>query len=179
MKTIDNDFFTNYASTGKPYNEVWRSYTGFDIFKEYTSQIKNLNYCLVLGSATGEILKSIHKECLLAPTGIELNMSAFDQSSGLGYDVFHGDMREIITSLPYSYDIIYSNSLMYLPENDIIPFLQECAKVGQYFFWYGSMEGFSVPDDYRVTLKNYDWWNEQFKAAGYKETTHRYLWHTL
>lgn len=176
-KLIDKAFFENYASTGKHYNEIWRSYTGFNIFKEYLKDYPEWKFCLVLGSATGKILEALDKECNIQPTGMEISEYAFNESLKYAdeYVLFHGDIRELITSMPYGVDVIYSNSLMYLPEEDIVPFLKECPQVGKYFFWYGSMQGFSVEDSYRVTLQPYEWWNEQFEKAGFVQVK-RYLW---
>lgn len=172
-KLIDKEYFTNYADTGKHYREVWKDHTRIELFLDIAKKY-NFKHVLVLGSATGEILH-ILDDADLSAMGVEKNKWAMDHSSW-DHAVFDADMTVFVSALKeYSFDIMFSNSLAYLKEEQIAPFLKECAKKTKYFFFVTSL-GEPLPDEYREITKPYSWWVDMFLENGYERASPPYLW---
>jgi len=148
-----------------------------DVVREHFPDIKNV---LVLGSATGEILGDFKKSGL-EPFGVEVNEYAYNLTHpDYKKRVFNMDMRQYIPSLAQQgvkFDLIFSNSLVYLNENEIGPFLKLCSHVSRYFHFYCSFVGNAANDPYRQTLKTYAWWDNLFNENGFKRTPWSlYMW---
>jgi len=76
----------------------------------------------------------------------------------------------------HRFDLIFSNSLVYLAPSEVEPFLACCSRIGAYFHFYSSTsESYEVGDKSRVTLRPRRWWREHFLNAGFAPTRSPYL----
>ncbi len=76
-----------------------------------------------------------------------------------------------------AFDLIFSNSLVYLEAASIPDFLALCSRICEHFHFYSSTRDDFEPDDpYRVTLRSRAWWRSAFISNGFVPTRSRYLW---
>jgi len=65
------------------------------------------------------------------------------------------------------FSLVFSNSFIYLPERQILPFLKELSLCTDFLHFRSSFSRISCPDPWRRTLKPYAWWSERLEAAGF------------
>lgn len=183
----DEEYFLDYAGSGKPYAKVWRDYTYFD---ECVEQFKapgapRLRSILVLGVATGEICRAFYKEFGVRPRGCETSHWAHSRiPPSFRRYVRRIDMRDYVKRAIRDgerFSLAYSNSLIYLPEREVAPFLKNLRRCVENVHFRSSFEGAACRDPWRVTLKPYAWWNRRFQEAGFTELKtakgyRTYLW---
>jgi hypothetical protein len=76
-----------------------------------------------------------------------------------------------------NFDLIFSNSLIYLEAGEIPAFLALCSRLcGHFHFYSSTSEDFEPDDPYRVTLRPRAWWRNAFMSNGFAATRSRYLW---
>ncbi|HVJ64258.1 MAG TPA: class I SAM-dependent methyltransferase [Bdellovibrionota bacterium] len=187
---IDEKFFKNYAGSGRAYARVWRQYCYFDectaLFKD--PQAPTLKSICVLGTATGEICEAFYKKFGVKPYGCEVSRWAHRQTK----DEFRSrvrcrDMRDYVSDIVESgkrFTLVFSNSLIYLPEADVPKILRELSRCTDFLHCRSSTSGSKCPDPWRQTLRPYAWWNEQISRAGFRvvpgaKGQRTYLWQSL
>lgn len=166
-------FFKNYAGSGKPYRKVWRQYCYFDeccaLFKD--PEAPKLKSICVLGTATGEIAVGFEKKFGVKIFGCEVSKWAHAQTPPEHKRrIRNVDMRKYVREMKKKkkvFSLVFSNSLIYLPENEIPKFLRDLSHVSKYLHVKSSTSGSACPDPWRRTLKPFKWWNEQIVRAGF------------
>ena len=184
---VDRAYFRSYAGTGRPYEEVRHHFSGggqcLALFKQEGAP--PLDKICILGAATGGILQDFHRALGAKPWGCEVSQWAYHRIAKTYLPrVKRMDMREYVPLMIEKgqiFDIIFSCSLMYLNEEEVLPFLASCRKITAYFYFEGSYLGKSCNDPYRRILKSEEWWDEQFHKAGFREVKNiwggsSYLW---
>lgn len=188
-RVISQEYFENYAGRSLPYKKVWKDHSYFDecakLFKtKGAPEIKSL---CVLGTSSGQILKEFHKRLGLKAYGCEINPWVFKQiPSEYKRRVLCEDMLKYIARVKREaghFDLVFTNSLMYLPEKKIAPFLRKLSKVSSYLHFHGSFKESYCPDKFRYTLKPYAWWNDIICANGFENfsvgRSRTYCWKSL
>jgi hypothetical protein len=134
---------------------------------------------IVLGTATGDILRFFESSWGTRPHGCELSEWAYRQiPQPYRRRVRNQDMREYVKECRKKVDMIYANSFMYLDEVDIPRVLKECARIGRFLFVDLSYsECFEENDPLRKVLKSHSWWRTKFREAGFVPfQRYRKLW---
>lgn len=187
---IDRAFFTNYAGSGKPYKRVWRQYCYFDeccaLFKD--AGAPKLRSVCVLGTATGEIAAAFYKKFKIKIDGCEVNAWAHAQTpADFKSKIRCTDMEAYIKKMQARkkvFTLVFSNSLIYLPESHVLKFLKDLSHCTKYLHVKSSTSGSACPDPWRQTLRPYKWWCEQYLKAGFVPVPgangqRTYLWQSL
>jgi hypothetical protein len=135
---------------------------------------------VVLGAATGQVLGHFERAWGVRAQGCELVRWAHRRiPARQRARIECADMRRYVPRLVREgrrVDLIFSNSLVYLPAREIVPFLAQCAQLGRYLHFLSSTsEDHERGDRFRVTLRPRRWWREQFLRAGFTPTRSRYL----
>lgn len=166
------DYFENYAGSGKSYAQVWNDYSYapemIDDLKELKASVKKV---LVLGAATGKIIPLLEKGLRARSWGCEIDPWAHAQIP-LAYRRRFAleDMRPYVRRLrtqEKSFDLVFSNSLMYLKKRDLAPLLKNLAKVVKLIHFRGSFKGNSCPDPARIIYEKFAWWDRVFQRHGF------------
>jgi len=175
---IPQEYFDNYAGRSLPYDKVWRDHSYFDeccrLFKRKGApEIKSL---CVLGTSSGQVLKEFHKRLGIKAYGCEINEWAYKQIP-LEYKrrIQCEDMTRYVAKIAKDkghFDLVFANSLIYLPEHKLRPFIRKLSKVGSYLHFQSSFQESHCPDIARRTLKPYAWWNELICENGFE----RFVW---
>jgi len=173
-------YFLNYDLEGTPYHRIWKTYNSVDdcvkIFAQDT--YPEIGSVVVLGTATGEILKFFESSWNTRPYGCELSDWAYQQiPDPYRRRVKNQDLRQYVKECRRKVDMVYANSFMYLDEQDIPSVLKECARIGRFLFVDLSYTECSEYDPCRKLLKSFRWWRKKFREAGfvpYKK--YRKLW---
>ncbi len=177
---MDRAYFENYCGEG-PYEELYQLYSGIDhcirIVEHFRLRIRSV---CVLGAATGQVVRDLRQAWHVRPYGCEISRWAHTQIPPRDRErIACADMRAYMQSClrrRLHFDLIFSNSLVYLPANEIEPFLRGCRELGDYFHFLSSTsEAFEPGDRYRVTLRPRGWWRRRFLAAGFRSTRSPYL----
>lgn len=175
------DYFTDYCGSG-PYDESYLSYSRVE---ECIAVVERLGIevhsVVVLGAATGKVLAHFDRAWGLRPWGCEISRWAHARiPARYRPRVKCADMRRYVRQCVrerHRFDLLFSNSLVYLEAREIVDFLKLCSRICRYFhFWSSTTEDHEPEDPYRVTLRPYDWWKTNFKQAGFSRTRSRYLW---
>lgn len=181
------EYFHAYAGTRDSYDQVWREHSYVEElveqFREPTApKIRNV---YVLGMATGKVGRLLEKKLGITAWGCEFSPWAHARiPQPMRRRVRREDMRvcaQKLVAQKRKFDLLYSNSLIYLEKADLPRFLSRMAKVGRILHFNSSFAGKSCPDPARRTLETYDWWNRQLKKAGFRELRgprgrRTYLW---
>ena len=171
FKKIDDSYFENYG--GKPYSESYQNYTkpAELIFNELTDQDINFDTILDLGCASGELVRDLRLLGLKA-YGIEKNKTSLAQSIVPQFCI-EMDINNIDQIKPNSFDIVYTNSLMYFQPNEILPILQKINKITKQaiFLCIPYLNETYFNDPYRVFLASRIWWEKQLDEAGFAKVT--------
>lgn len=186
----DPDFFTNYAGSGKTYKEVWNDYSYAselaDFLKKNFKGRDAFKKIMILGAASGEVLKVFDHKLGVKSSGCEINTWAYKQiPAPYRRKISNSDMRDYVKLCLKNkkhFDVAFSNSLIYLPKKEIPKFLKNLAKLVDFVHFNSSFKGHACSDPYRQTTETYDWWDAQFERAGFtsykiKKVRRSYLWH--
>jgi hypothetical protein len=188
-KLLDREYFENYSGSGKSYDRVWSQYS---YAKELTALYKQNPECLplpkrvlILGAATGKVIETVEKRLGAKCWGCEINEWAYQKIPlAQRSRIKRVDMRVYVKELRKkgkSFDLTFSNSLIYLPKREIAPFLMKLSKLSTFLHFHSSRKGSACPDPYRQTLESYDWWNQQLQKSGFQPVKipnlrRSYLW---
>ncbi|MBS1986244.1 MAG: hypothetical protein JST16_18945 [Bdellovibrionales bacterium] len=174
-KPIDADFFANYAGSKNHYNRVYRQHNYLEECLELfaAADAPQVRSCCVLGSGTGVMLKDLYRAFGQRPYGCEINEWAFRRTPAFYRGrIHHEDMLSYVNRLRRKgrhFDLVFSNSLIYLRPKDLAPLLGDLAHVARYLHFRSSFKGEFCPDPYRRILESYTWWNRQMARAGFEE----------
>ncbi len=177
---MDREYFQNYCGHGA-YAENYLFHSGIEhcisIFRRLDIRVKSV---VVLGAATGEILSHFEDSWGVKPYGCEISRWAHERiATRFRARVKCSDMRDFVPSLldsRKSFDLIFSNSLVYLEAAEIPGFLEDCSRIaGHFHFFSSTREDYEPGDRYRVTLKSSAWWKAAFQKAGFSPTRSPYV----
>ncbi len=178
---MDRAYFERYCGSGA-YDANYLHHSGIehsiDICDRFDLPIRSV---LVLGAATGRVLEHFEDAWGVRPHGCEISRWAHARiSQRHRRRIACDDMRRYVPELVRkgrNFDLIFSNSLVYLEAAAIPDFLALCSRVCRHFHFYSSTsEDFEPGDRYRVTLRSRTWWRNAFISAGFAPTLSRYLW---
>lgn len=188
---IDDNYFKDYASSGKPYDVYWAEYSGIpDSFEQFEKlSLGIVRVVAVLGCATGACLKSIHKNFKVKPIGVEINKYAFTKIpkayKSRSYRMCLIGFLEKVNNNPEdlgfikirTIDIAYTNSLVYLTVPEINKTIKLMSTTCKLVHCDSSVtENVEEGDKYIVTLKSQKWWDAKFKKAGFKKIKGTYIY---
>ncbi len=178
---MDRSYFERYCMSGS-YDDNYLDHSGIEhsieICDHFGLPIKSV---LVLGAATGRVLKHFEDSWGVRPYGCEISRWAHGRiPSRYRRRIACADMRRYVPELVRkgrNFDLIFSNSLVYLEAGEIPAFLALCSRLCGHFHFYSSTSEDCEPDDpYRVTLRPRAWWRNAFMSNGFAPTRSRYLW---
>lgn len=169
MRKIDNDYFSNYG--GGDYSETYSKFT-FHPASVVNQLIDNsilFDTILDAGCASGELVRDFRKMGIKA-YGIENNKDILKKNVSPKYCTY-GDLRNLKFIKNASFDVIYTNSLMYIWPQTILPVLTEMRRITKAVFLCNPFKGEEdmTPDPYRTFLATAQWWDKQFQEAGFKK----------
>ena len=172
---IDEQYFRNYAGSGESYQRAWRDHS---FAEECIAQFKapgapRIRKVCVLGAATGLILKDFDRHLGVRAAGCEISKWAHSKiPQPYRRRIRCQDMRDYVAGCierGRRFDLVYSNSLVYLEPRDLRKFLKSLSQVTDYLHFNSSFKGKACPDPYRRILESYAWWNEHMVRAGFEE----------
>ncbi len=174
-------YFERYCSAGS-YDENYLFHSGIEHCIEICDRFGlEIDSVLVLGAATGQVLRHFDDAWQLRPWGCEISRWAWSRiAPRYRRRIACGDMRHYVPRLLRAgqrFDVIFTNSLIYLPASEVPTFLAQCSQLSSWLHFYSSTsEDFEPGDRYRVTLRPRAWWRAAFVDAGFAPTRSRYLW---
>jgi hypothetical protein len=177
---VNRAYFEKYCQGG-PYAQTYLYYSGIEHCIHITERLGlRVHSVMVLGAATGEVLRHFERAWGILPQGCEISRWAHGRiPARYRRRIARQDMRRYLpasVARGVRVDLLFSNSLVYLEERDVPEALAHCRAVTRYFHFLSSTaEDYEAQDTYRVTLRPRAWWREQFLAAGFAPTRSRYL----
>lgn len=174
-KPIDKDYFLKYVDSGIDYRKSWFNHTSvydcITLMKAFGGKFPR-NIC-VLGAATGEVLKAFSAHLKVRPFGCEINMWAYNRINKLYRKRIKNQCMtkylKTIVENGQGFDLVFSNSLIYLDEEQIDVVLSYLRESAAFVHFHSSFEEDACKvDEYRVMLKPEEWWEEKFDKAGFK-----------
>ena len=178
---MERAYFERYCSAGD-YDENYLFHSGIEHCIEICNRFElEIGSVLVLGAATGQVLRHFDEAWEVRPHGCEISRWAWSRIAPVyRRRIACSDMRRYLPRLARSgrdFDLIFSNSLVYLKPREIPPFLALCARMSGWLHFYSSTsESFEPDDPYRVTLRPRAWWRRTFVKTGFAPTRSPYLW---
>ena len=178
---MNKAYFTDYCGDG-PYDENYLFYSRVEHCVSIVERFGiDVHSVLVLGAATGKVLAHFDEAWRVRAHGCEISRWAHARiPARYRRRIQRADMCRYVPAFVRkrkTFDLLFSNSLVYLEENDIPSFVDLCSRICGYFhFWSSTSEDCEKADSYRVTLRSNTWWSATFKANGFSRTRSRYLW---
>jgi len=174
---MERRYFWEYGDRKERYSDDWHNHSAIgECVKSVDRLDLDVRTVLVLGSATGQILFFLDYMGFDA-YGIEV--SEWAVANSMMYDkVLLGDMRFWLPELLDSgvkFDLIFSNSLVYLNPHEVVRTLKQCSQIAPYFHYWCSWKGDAARDPWRRILKTKKWWDEKFERAGFSQCE-EHLW---
>ena len=170
-KKIDLDYFSNYG--GGNYSETYPFYT-ISPRKVIDDLINNGVYFETLlegGCASGELVRDF-RNLGVTSYGIENNSDILKKCVVPQYCT-QMDLLNIKSIPNNTFDIIYTNALMYINPNKILGVLKEFNRIcnKSVYLCNPFLEDCNFKDPYRVFLASRDWWEKQFNQANFKKVS--------
>jgi len=170
-KRIDTDYFKNYG--GEEYSKTYTRYTtpADYLIEDLLNNNIFFNTILDVGCASGELVRDLRRLGASA-YGIENNKKVLDKCVVPEY-CCQLDMKEIYKIPPETFDVIFTNSMMYcFPQEflNILKMINRACKKAVYFYSPYLNES-TVPDPYRVFLASKIWCDKQFEEANFLPVT--------
>jgi hypothetical protein len=178
---IDAAYFRDYCGHG-PYDESYLYYSRVDHCIEIVDRLGiEVRNVLVLGAATGRVLAHFDEAWGIRPHGCELSAWAHARiPARYRRYIERADMRRYVRDRIRSrqtYDLVFTNALVYLPAREIAGFLERCSRIsGHLHFWSSTTEDLEPQDRYRVTTRSKRWWRARFTQSGFSPTRSPYVW---
>ncbi len=178
---MDRLYFERYCGEGS-YDANYLHYSGIEHSIEICDHFGlAIESVLVLGAATGRVLRHFEDTWGVCAYGCEISRWAHARiPPRYRRRVACADMRRYVPELVRkgrTFDLVFSNGLIYLEAGEIPDFLAVCSRLGGHFHFYSSTsESFEPNDPYRVTLRPRRWWRDAFISNGFAPTRSRYLW---
>jgi hypothetical protein len=177
---VDKSYFENYCQAGS-YASNYLFYSGIEHCIQIVNQLGlRVDSVMVLGAATGEVLRDFERAWGIRARGCEISRWAHRRIP----PVYRGsivctDMRRYVpqcSARGVRVDLMFSNSLVYLDADEVPTFLAQCRKICRYFHFLSSTsESFEPSDRHRRTLRPRKWWRARFVEAGFAPTRSPYL----
>jgi len=177
---MDKAYFENYCKAG-PYGESYALYSGIEHCISIVERFRlRVGSVMVLGAATGEVLRDFDHAWRIRPIGCEISRWAHGRiPARYRASIARADLRHYLRDCArrdVRTDLIFSNSLVYIDPAEVPQVLAHCRSIGRYLHFLSSTsEDFEPHDDYRKTLRPRAWWRERFIEAGFAPTRSRYL----
>lgn len=167
-KPIDFIYFKNYG--GGEYSKTYQAYTAspLTIVADLLEKSIDPETLLDIGCASGELVRDFRKLGIKA-YGIENNKEILLKSIIKKYCVLM-DMLDLHKINDNTFDVIYSNSFMYLFPQQVLPVLKEIYRITKKAVYLCNPflgDVFENQDPYCKFLASRNWWNTQFKEAGF------------
>jgi len=178
---VNRRYFLDYCGRGA-YGEIWRDHSGTaNCIANLRRRGVRVASLLVLGTATGEVLREFERAFGVRPHGCELSRWAHARiPARFRGRVRRADLRRHVPALVRAgarFDAVFTSALVYLPAADVVPVLRDCARLAPLFHFYASTsEDFEPNDRHRTLLRPRRWWRARFREAGWAPTRSRYLW---
>ena len=178
---MEKSYFTDYCGEGS-YDVLYLQYSGIEhcirVCDKYDLDVRSV---LVLGAATGRVLDHFVDAWGVKPHGCEICDWAHARiPAKLRRRIARADMRDHVPELlarRRTFDLIFSNSLVYLEPREIPRIVDLCSRIGGHFHFYSSTaESYEPNDRHRVTLRPSAWWAKMFRENGFRRTRSPYLW---
>ncbi len=178
---MKRSYFTEYCGRG-PYGQIYRDHSGAaNCIANLRRQRARVGSLLVLGAATGEVLRDFERALGVRAHGCEVSRWAHARIPGrFRGRIRRADLRRHVPELVRAgerFDAVFTSALVYLAAADVAPVLRDCAALARFFHFYASTsEDFEPNDGHRTLLRPRRWWRARFLAAGWSPTRSPYLW---
>jgi len=177
---INQEYFDKYCANGDSYARGYRFYTTMPtkLLADCAALNIIVDTILDVGCATGELVKDYLNLGIFA-MGIDNSTYAIEHNICSKSFCFQADMRKLMMHFKEnSFDIVYTNSLMYLPSEDVPLALKQMYTISKYgVYWNAGYLGESVtPDHYRKFTADRAWWKTKFENAGFEDSRSNRLW---
>jgi hypothetical protein len=131
---MDRAYFTRYCGH-RPYDEIYLHHSGIEHCIETVERFGiDVHSVLVLGSATGRVLEHFEQGWGVKPWGCEISRWAHARTPArFRRRIRRADMRDYVPELRRRgrhFDLVFSNSLVYLPAAQIPAFVGALAHGG-------------------------------------------------
>ena len=169
-KKLDDSYFDNYG--GDTYSKVYIDFTIHPktVIDQLVANNIYFESLLDVGCASGEIVKDFRGLGIRA-YGIE-NNSKILKNCVVPQFCEKMDMKDMKSIKDNTFDVIYTNSLMYLFPQEIKKTLDEfyrISKIAVYLCVPFLDETTKFSDPYRVFLGSRTWWRDQFENSKFKK----------
>jgi len=178
---MEASYFRNYCGRGS-YDEVYREHSGIEHCLRTARRLGiRARSVVVLGTATGRVLEDFEASWRVRPAGCEVSAWAHARiPPRLRRRIERSDMRDYVPALvarSASFDLLFTNSLIYLAVRDLPGLLADCSRIASHVHFYSSTsESYEPGDRHRVTLRPREWWRQLFRASGFEPTRSPYFW---
>ena len=169
LKKIDNDYFRDYGGGDYSKNYINYTYHPKNILKQLVNKEVPCDTILDAGCASGELVRDF-RNLGVKSYGIENNKEILNNSVIPKYCVWM-DLLNLKSIKDKSFDVVYSNALMYLDILLIPSVLKEFNRISSAVFLCNPMLGETNPtnDIYRTFLAKPSWWDKQFHEANFNK----------
>lgn len=163
---IDKSYFNNYG--GGHYLDTYKNhtFTADEIIQDIRLQGESISTLLDLGCAYGNLVRDF-RELGIRAYGLD-NIEEVILNSVVPKYCFKMDIRDL-DKVDFKFDLVYSNSLMYLYPQEIPQILNKIHKIcGRYFYLcVPFLEDTYFQDTYRKFLASRVWWEISLKNQGF------------
>ena len=139
---VDRLYFERYCGEGS-YDANYLHYNGIEHSIEICDHFGlPIESVLVLGAATGRVLKHFEESWGVRAYGCEISRWAHARiPAQYRRRIACADMRRYVRELVRkgkTFDLVFSNSLIYLEAGEIADFVAVCSRLGGHFHFYSS-----------------------------------------
>lgn len=170
-KDIDLNYFNNYCGEDYAKSYLRATVSPEQLIRDMVDLDIPTTTLLDVGCASGELVRDFRLLGVSA-FGIDNNEDILKKCVALKY-CKKMDIRDMSEIKDSSFDIIYSNSLMYVYPNEILPILREFHRMCKSAVYlsnpYLTETDDTFPDPCRIFLATETWWTKQFKEAGFRK----------
>ncbi len=171
-KVIDDDYFENYG--GEKYSDIYNKFTtpAEHIIINLLDKNIYFNSLLDIGCASGELVRDL-RQLGVSAYGIENNKKILKFCVAPNY-CGQLNMRELNKIPSKSFDILYTNSMMYCFPQEAASILKEMNRICRkaVYFYCPFLKETNFEDIYRIFLASKIWWEKQFEEANLSPVTH-------
>jgi len=173
FKPIDKEYFNNYG--GDKYSDIYLQYTTNPkiVIKDLLGHGIYFKKLLDVGCASGEVVRDFRRLGIDA-YGIENNKTILKRCVVPKYCTF-GDMYDLSAIKDNTFDVIYTNSLMYAWPMEILKILQAFHRITTHVVYLCCPFLDTIldlnNDLYRTFIAKESWWDQQFKEAEFKKVS--------
>ena len=169
-KDIDNKYFDQYGDLGYSETYLRFTYSPEQIIRDMVNNDIDFETILDAGCASGELVRDFRRLGIKA-YGIENNKDILKKSVAKNYCVYM-DILDMSDIKDNTFDVVYSNALMYFYPQQIPSILKEFKRILKKAFYLCcpfSDNPVHFEDKYRKFLASKKWWEKQFIEAGFEK----------